>query len=198
MSAAENPERYVTEAELRPELPFNEMETPGTDTVRRALATASELVETWGDTVYQTETVTVSHARPAHVAERELPLPERPVNSVTSVSVNGTPLDAEDYRATETHLTLTPSADIDEWPTEAFSVEVAYSYGFEECPEPVREAVIRLARSSLSQIDEDGLSSESVGDHSESYRPPASVKRECVSVVRNHEAPSYYGGAIAI
>ena len=42
----------------------------------------------------------------------------------------------------------------------------------------VRAAVIRLTRSVINQIEEDGLDSEKVGDHSEKYRPPSEIRAE--------------------
>lgn len=40
----------------------------------------------------------------------------------------------------------------------------------------VRRAMIRLCRSSLHEIAEDGLEKESVGDHSETYAAPGTVR----------------------
>ena len=47
-----------------------------------------------------------------------------------------------------------------------------------ETPPLIEGATIRLTRSVINQIEEDGLSSESVGDHSESYRPPSEIRAE--------------------
>lgn len=47
----------------------------------------------------------------------------------------------------------------------------------EEWPQ-ARRAMVRLCRASLNNIDSDGLNSESVGDHSEDYRPPAEIRME--------------------
>lgn len=41
-----------------------------------------------------------------------------------------------------------------------------------------RRAMVRLCRASLNNIDSDGLESETVGDHSESYRPPIELREE--------------------
>lgn len=47
-----------------------------------------------------------------------------------------------------------------------------------EAPWIIKAAVIRLTRSVLSQIEEDGLTSESVSDRSENYRPPGEIRSE--------------------
>lgn len=45
-------------------------------------------------------------------------------------------------------------------------------------PLVIKAAVIRLTRSVLAQIEEDGLTSESVTDRSENYRPPSEIRSE--------------------
>lgn len=42
----------------------------------------------------------------------------------------------------------------------------------------VRRAMVRLCRSSIHETDEDGLQSESVGDHSENYRSSGDIREE--------------------
>ena len=64
------------------------------------------------------------------------------------------------------------SARVEAWVDESFRDENA------TVPFAVRGAVIRLTRSVIGQIEEDGLSSEKVGDHSESYRPPGELREE--------------------
>lgn len=196
-----NHERYVSVTELKGELPFTAADFPVQDSnqfetaLARALGSASDLVEKWGETVYQTETITESVARPAHVADVDLPLSKRPIQSVTSVSVEGTSLtESDDYVVVDTHLSLIdePASDVQKWPTAPQSITVDWTYGYEEVPGPVSEAIIRLARSSLDQIETDGYTGD---DEGWQYRTPASVKAECAALVDEFSAPSYYGGA---
>lgn len=47
-----------------------------------------------------------------------------------------------------------------------------------DVPFVIRAAVIRLARSTIHQIEEDGLEQESAEDRSEIYRPPQAIREE--------------------
>lgn len=199
-----NAERYVSANELQAELPFNGADFPLQDDAQfadalvRALGTASDFVETWNGTKYQTTTVTESISRSAHVPEGDLPVPKRPVQSVASVDADGTSLtESDDYRVLDTHLELVdePAADIDAWPTSTQSITIEWSYGYDDAPAPVREAIIRLARNSLDQIETDGYESDVDGW---SYRPPAAIKSECAAMIDDYDAPSYFGGIQAI
>lgn len=49
----------------------------------------------------------------------------------------------------------------------------------------IRRVMVRLCRASLNGIDSDGLSSASVGDHSESYRPPSELRAEVADEIAN-------------
>lgn len=193
-------ERYVTASELQAELPFNGADFPLQDDAQfttaltHALETASDFVETWNETVYQLTTVTEHVSRAAHVPEPDLPLPRRPIHSVTHVDVEGTMLcEADDYRVHDTHLELVddPVADINSWPTTTHSISVEWTYGYDGAPAPVREAIIRLARNSLDQIETDGYESDVDGW---SYRPPDAIKAECAAMIDDYDAPSYHGG----
>lgn len=75
------------------------------------------------------------------------------------------------------------SARVESW------IDESYRGEYDTVPFVVRAAVIRLTRSVITQIESDGLSSESVDDHSESYRPPAEVREE----VRNELGEAGYG-----
>lgn len=199
-----NPERYVTASDLQNELPFDDADLPMQDATQfdsalnRALESASDAVEQWGETVYQTTTATESLDRPAHVPESDLPMPRRPVQSVQSVDVDGTALtEGDDYVVESTHLSLVadPASGVDEWPTDQQSVTVEWTHGFSELPGPVEEAIIRLARSSLDQIETDGYSADEDGWQ---IRPPAAIKSECAAMVDDYSAPSYYTGAMMV
>lgn len=64
------------------------------------------------------------------------------------------------------------SERVDQWTNESYRGDSA------TVPFIVRAAVIRLTRSVITQIESDGLSSEKVDDHSESYRPPSEIREE--------------------
>lgn len=57
----------------------------------------------------------------------------------------------------------------------------------------VRTAMVRLCRSSLHLIEQQGLESESASDRSESYRPPEKI-RENVLVILESVTPDDGGG----
>lgn len=65
-----------------------------------------------------------------------------------------------------------------------------------EVPRVVKAAVIRLTRSIINQIEEGGLSSESVGDHDESYRPLGAIRAEVRAELADagYEAPGNSDG----
>ncbi|EMA38468.1 hypothetical protein [Halococcus hamelinensis] len=199
-----DPERYLEVSDVQEELPFNANDFPlqssdqYDNALERALDAASGMVEDWTDTVFATTTRTSTLSRPVGVAERELPMPHRPVQSVTSVTVGGLVLDSEDYRAGETYLYLLPSAPISEWPTDNLAIDVTYTHGRDGVPSEVKRAIIRLVRNALDQIETDGMESDRTASESYTYRPPEDIKAECVAMVSGYSAPSYYGGAQVI
>ena len=81
------------------------------------------------------------------------------------------------------------------WPTDRLAVDVTYTYGHESVPASVERAIIRMVRNALDQIETDGMESDRTASESYTYRPPEAIKRECVPMVADYRAPSYYGGA---
>lgn len=197
--------RYIEQSDVEAELPFDNRsfgldDTEWNDVIQRHMGAASDDIEKWTDTVFNTATVTSSVSRPHAVDKYDLPLPERPVQSVTSVDINGDQLtEGTDYTVHETHLELLPDSSFGSWPTSRRSVTVEWTYGFAEAPPAIQAAVIRLVRSSLDQIKTDGLGNESLPDGaSYGYRPPADIRREVRSEVSEYSAPSYSGGTIVV
>jgi hypothetical protein len=193
-----DPERYVTDTEAKAELPFDEHDFPlqnseqFSNALERALGAASDMVEAWGGTRYQPTDAETTFARPTHVDGHDLPLPKRPVQSVTSVEADGQTLtEGEDYVVHETHLELLDDAAIRTWPTGRRSITVSWSFGYEDVPAPVEKAIIRLARNALDQIETDGVRTEG----SWTFVHPRDLKAECAAMVADYDAPSYYGGA---
>ena len=157
------------------------------------------------DVVLGTETTSTSLARPTHVDEYDLPLPKRPVQSVESVSidtdrVSGGNVDLEDVIVEETHLELDPSADRRRWPTDRRSITVEWTHGYpqNEIPTPIRGAIIGLVRSTLQEMEADGIESESVDGDSVSYEPREAVVSRHLHRAKEFDAPSYYSGAMVI
>lgn len=158
------------------------------------------------DVVLGTETTTASLARPTHVDEYDLPLPERPIQSVESVSldterVSGDDVDVEtDVIVEETHLELAPGADRRRWPTDRRSITVEWTHGYPEgdIPTPIRGAIIGLVRSTLQEMEADGIENESVDGDSVSYEPREDVVARHLGRAKEFDAPSYYGGAQVI
>jgi len=164
------------------------------------LDAATDRVEEWIDASLTTETATEDISRPEHVAVYDLPLPERPVQSVASVDVDtdrvgGATVSPEDYRVEATHIELEPAADREEFPTERRSVTVEYTHGYAVTPRPVEKAIIRLVRHRLQTVESDGISSESIGGDSVTYSPPRQLVEEIKEDLSEYKAPSYYGGA---
>lgn len=200
-------ERYVTTAQVQRELPFDANDfhllddagftvlLEGDTNTEGLLERESRRLEDWASTTWTTQQSTEALARPEHVSKLELPLPHRPIESVSSVTVNGDALAEADYHVLDTYLRVADdSTAIDAWPTAFQSVEVTWTHGFTEVPPEVVGGLIRLIRNALEQIETDGLSSESIGSASYSYRVPAAIKREVMAEVSPYAAPSYYGG----
>jgi len=158
------------------------------------------------DVALGTETASTSLARPTHVDEYDLPLPDRPIQSVESVSidterVSGDDVDLEtDVIVEETHLELTPEADRRRWPTKRRSITVEWTHGYPEgeIPGPIRGAIVGLVRHALQEIESDGIENESIGDNSVSYELGDDVVTRHLARAKQFDAPSYYGGAQVI
>lgn len=101
-------------------------------------------------------------------------------------------LSQDDTGLTETEWSelLTDKLEQESERVEAYAGEQWRDAAEADVPRVIEGATIRLTRSVLHQIEEDGLSSENVGDHSESYRAPAAIRAE----VRAELADAGYGG----
>ena len=152
------------------------------------------------DVALGTETTAKTLSRPASVDGWDLPLPKRPVQSVESVEINGYELATGEYFVAPTHLELLPAATSVRWPTDRRSITVEWTHGYPEAdiPEPVTGAIIALARSTLQEMEADGLESESVDGDSVSYEPRDDVVARHLGRAKSFDAPSYYGGTQVI
>ena len=158
------------------------------------------------DVALGTETATATLARPTHVDEYDLPLPERPIQSVESVSIDTERVSGDDVEletgviVEETHLELAPEADRRRWPTKRRSITVEWTHGYSEgeIPGPIRGAIVGLVRHALQEIESDGIENESIGDNSVSYELGDDVVARHIRRAKQFDAPSYYGGAQVI
>lgn len=164
-----------------------------------------ERVEDELDISLTKETTTETLSRPSGVEAYDLPLPQRPVVAVESLSidterVHGPDVDLDDVIVHDTHLELQPDADRKRWPTDRRSIDVEWTHGYdaETLPGPVRAAIIGLVRAALQEIEADGIESESIGDQSVSYELRDDVVARHLRRAKRFDEPSYYGGAMMI
>jgi len=166
--------------------------------IQRERERVADAVEVSLGTVTTTETL----SRPEHVAPAFLPLPDRPVQSVSSVTldstrVGGPDVTADQYLATDTHIELRPGADRQRWPVARRSIEVTWTHGYteSEIPQPVVGAIIGLVRQALIEIDGEGITSESIDGQSVDYEVPGDVVSRHLRRADSFDEPSFYGGS---
>lgn len=148
------------------------------------------------------EQTTAETSRPRHLAGHLLPLDNRPVRSVNSVSVStgrvgGPTVSADEIDIRDgAALELLPSARRERWPTERRSISVTYSHGYPsgQEPEPIAGAIIGLVRQAVQEIDADGIESESVSGHSVDYEMPGAVLARHLNRAKRFDEPEIYGG----
>ena len=151
------------------------------------------------------ETVTEQTSRPASVDGVFLPLSNRPVQSVADVTIDterasGPAVTADDYIVEETHLELEPEADRNRWPTDRRSITVEYEHGYREgdVPGPIEAAIIGLVRHAITEIEADGVESESIADQSVDYELAEAVVARHLHRAKRFDEPSFYGGTQVI
>ena len=200
----------VTPADVREELAFSDDALPDAiDDVdaflqrlidRETLRVSDEI-----DVSLGVETVTEQTSRPASVEGVFLPLSNRPVQSVVDVAidtdrVSGPAVTADDYIAESTHLELEPKADRRSWPTKRRSITVKYEHGYpdDDVPEPIDAAIIGLVRHAITEIEADGVESESVAGQSVDYELGEAVVARHLYRAKQFDEPSFYGGTQVI
>lgn len=202
---------YVSQADLKRELPYdhNDLRLSTTDfdaLLDDVLAREADRVEgpAYADTAWETRTATETLDG---TGSRDLPLKNRPVQSVTSLTVR----EGED--PTET-VTVDPSEvwvydaylrlktddeggqdDITEFPDEPQGVTVEYEWGYTEAPGLVEDAITRLVRAALDMVETDTITSEGVAGHSLTPKPPRRIRRMVAREVRRFRPPRYKRGA---
>ena len=151
------------------------------------------------------ETVTEQTSRPASVDGVFLPLDNRPVQSVTSVDIDtdrasGPAVTADDVIVEDTHLELEPEADRNRWPTDRRSITVEYEHGYPEAdvPEPIDAAIIGLVRHAITEIEGDGVDTESIAGQSVNYELGEAVVARHLYRAKQFDEPSFYGGTQVI
>lgn len=149
-------------------------------------------------------TSTATLARGETVPVYQLPLPDRPVQSLESVEladrISGPPVEVGDVIVESTHLELKPEADRREWPTKRRSITVEWTHGYPagETPEPIRGAIVGLVRHALQEIESDGIESESIDGDSVSYELAENVVKRHVWRAKDFDEPTFEGGAMVI
>ena len=157
------------------------------------------------DVVLGTETTTEQTSRPESVDGVFLPLSNRPIQSVTSVDIDtdrasGPAVTADDFIVEETHLELEPEADRNRWPTDRRSITVEYEHGYPEAdvPAPIDGAIIGLVRHAITEIEGDGVNSESIDGQSVDYELGEAVVARHLYRAKQFDEPSFYGGTQVI
>lgn len=152
------------------------------------------------------ETTTETMARPVSVNGWQLPIPERPIQSVNSVSINtdlapGNDVTASDYIVHDTHLELDPTQNNrTSWPTERRSITVEWSHGYPDGdePAPINGAIIGLVRHALQEIESDGVTSESIDGQTADYELGETVVTRHLMRARRFDKPNFYDGASVV
>lgn len=196
---------YVSNQELQKELPFDaddfrlestEWDSLLTTVVSRESDRVLGWVSTEGnETAFEEKT---AERALSGSGDKELPLPKRPIKSVTSLEVDGMTVDPSDVHVEEAFIRLKSDAPVDEFPDSYRSVNVQWTYGYSSVPEPVKAGVIRLSRNGLDQIETDGVNQEAAGGDNMSYRVPEAIKREVYHQVVDYRPESYYKGLEAL
>ena len=196
----------LTTDEIRDELSFDEralgMEAAAfDDLLDRLLDREQSRVEDAIDVAIGTETVTETLSRPSSVAREDLPLPDRPIQSVASIEiadhVGGADVSVDDVFVEGAYLELKPEADRNSWPTRRRSITVEYTHGYADTdvPDPVRGAIIGLVRHALQEIESDGVENESIDGQSVTYELGDEVVSRHLHRAKRFNQPSYYGGS---
>lgn len=200
----------ITPADVREELAYSDDAVPDAiDDVdgflqglidRETLRVSDEI-----DVSLGVETVTEQTSRPASVDGVFLPLSNRPIQSVVDVTidtdrVSGDDVTADDYIVTETHLELDPEADRNRWPTKRRSITVEYEHGYPDgdVPAPIDGAIIGLVRHAITEIEGDGVNSESIDGQSVDYELGEDVVARHLHRANQFDEPSFYGGTQVI
>ena len=200
----------VKPADVRQELAFSDDALPDAiddvDTFLQGLIDRETLrVEDEIDVSLGVETVTEQTSRPASVDGVFLPLDNRPVQSVVDVTidtdrVSGPAVTADDYIVEETHIELEPEADRNRWPTKRRSITVEYEHGYPDgdVPAPIDGAIIGLVRHAITEIEADGVESESIAGQSVNYELGEDVVARHLYRAKQFDEPSFYGGTQVI
>lgn len=123
-------------------------------------------------------------------------LENKPVIDVTSVTEDGDLLDPSDYSAFDHGVERLGGGR--GWSDGRRNITVEYTYGYDEVPGPVKQALVRLVRLRFDQIATDGLESEKGPDTSYDYTDPEKIRAECYRDVKSSRPESYHGGGTMI
>ena len=96
-----------------------------------------------------------------------LPLPQRPVTAVTSVTLDGTLVDPSEYLLRKSELVRAAG-----WGTELQTLAIVYTHGYSPIPELVKNTTIDVATRGFTLAAAGGgvVRSERIGSYSVTYR----------------------------
>ena len=200
----------VTPADVREELAYSDDALPDAitdvDTFLQGLIDReTQRVVDDIDVSLGVQTTTEQTSRPASVGDVFLPLDNRPIQSVVDVTIDtdrvgGNAVTSDDYIVTETHLELEPDADRNRWPTKRRSISVEYEHGYpdDDVPAPIGGAIIGLVRQAITEIEGDGVNSESIDGQSVDYELGEDVVARHLYRAKQFDEPSFYGGTQVI
>jgi len=133
---------------------------------------------------------------------RALPLPGRPVQSVSSVEdldrdITLT-LDEDVYLENAAALVLDDHAPIAEWHSSRRNIQVEYTFGFDGVPGRVAAALVNLVHWRLAQDQSLPVNSESVGGESSDYKSSEEILAEAFGTVLSQTEEEHHGGVFSV
>lgn len=152
--------QFATAADLA-ELLGETFDATRTAQANSALELASAAIQAW--TRQQIEHVAGDTASLRGVWDDELPLPERPVTAVTSVTYDGDQLVVDD----DYELVGSVLRRDNGWGGPGVAVVVVYDHGWDPIPDPIRAVALQVA--SRMMATPQGVSAESIGTYSVTY-----------------------------
>jgi len=169
-------ENLVTLEELKKRLKISSSDSTYDDLLNSIITGASSLITTYcgRDFVGTTTTTEYFDIDSAHTSL--IRLSYIPVIEVIEVVDNGDIID-EDYYYVYKEVGIIKT-DPDEFVfTEGLqTIEVTYSYGYESVPDAIKEVALVLCCSMFNKAGSEGISAESMGDYSVTYRDPFYIR----------------------
>lgn len=172
----------------------------GTHAVRTPRQLDSVLQNVRGDTYFEIDRR--SHTRQDPTRRRTLPLPGRPVQSVTSVEATGRDVtltvDDDVYLENDAVLILDEFASLAEWPDDRRNIKVDYTFGFDGVPSQISAVLVDLVHWRLVNDETLPVNSESIDGDSFDYRDPDAILSAAYEVVLAETEETHDGGVFSV